>query len=104
MEIRKSRRKINGRIYEIGKPTYIGKIQASREKDIEMCIWAEDRTHKCTIAILEWNTKEPCYELQSIGMRLAKYGNTDVLQWLLEVSEKYEPLAIKEMNEDSNLR
>lgn len=37
-------------------------------------------------------------------MRLAEYGNTDVLKWLLEVSEKYEPLAIKEMNEDSNLR
>ena len=82
---------IHGVDFKIEKPIYIGgKIPKGREYDWCICQWDSDHKYNWVIAILEWNSKEPCYELRSIGMRLAESGSKKLLKWILKFSEEAE--------------
>ena len=82
---------IDGVKFKIEKPVYIGgKIPKGRELDWAIRQWSSTHDYNWVIAILEWNPKEPCYELRSIGMRLAESGSTKLLKWILKFSEEAE--------------
>ena len=82
---------IKGVKFEIKKPSYIGgEIPKDRELDWAICQWDSTHTYKWAIANLHWNSKEPCYQLESVGMRLAESGSRKLLKWILRFSEKAE--------------
>lgn len=56
--------------FEIRRPAYLGAIPEGRENDWDIVKWSENFEHCWSIAFLRWNPKEPCYELESVGMRL----------------------------------
>lgn len=40
------------------------------EDGLEICQWAEDGSHKWTIASFEYDSHEPCWDLTTIGDRI----------------------------------
>ena len=44
-----------------------------------------------TVAFLEWNPKEPCFEFKSVGLRWLRSGaGEDVIKMILDFAEKKE--------------
>ena len=87
---------IKGVKFEITKPSYIGgEIPKDRELDWAICEWSSTHAYKWVIANLCWNAKEPCYQLESVGMRLAESGSRKLLKWILKFSEKSESENLK---------
>lgn len=87
---------IHGVEFKIEKPVYIGgKMPKAREYDWSICQWDSKHEYNLVIATLEWNPKEPCYELRSIGMRLAESGSRKLLKWILKFSEEAENKNLK---------
>ena len=87
---------IKGVKFEIKKPSYIGgEIPKGRELDWAICEWSSTHAYKWVIANLRWNAKEPCYQLESVGMRLAESGSRKLLKWILKFSEKSESENLK---------
>lgn len=50
-----------------------------------------------TIAHLKWNSKEPCWEFSSVGVRYLEDSDTELNKWLLDFCNKYG------VNEDGEL-
>ena len=85
--------------FMIKKPCFIGGTPKDRELDWDICQYADNHKYNWTIATLRWNSKEPCYYLQSIGMRLAEVGSRKLLRWIMQFSEEAERENLKESEE-----
>ena len=47
--------------------------------------------HCYSVAFLEWNPKEPCFEFKSVGLRWLRAGvSKDVVKMILDFAEKKE--------------
>lgn len=42
-----------------------------------------------SVAHLRWNSKEPCWEFSSVGVRYLADGDTELNKWLLDFCNKY---------------
>lgn len=49
----------------------------------ELVKWDKNKKTCFTIALLHFDAGELQFELVSCGMRLAEYGTTDLLEWLM---------------------
>lgn len=48
----------------------------------ELSKFDDDWSSRFVVAFIRFNPKEPGFELSSVGMRLAQYGDTEVLRWV----------------------
>lgn len=90
-------KKIRKVLFKIERPVYIGgKTPKEYQNDWTICECSKDLASCWVIATLHWDAKEPCYELQSCGMRLAESGSTKLLKWILKQSKKLEKEILNE--------
>ena len=74
--------KIRFKHFEIRRPTYLGPIPEGKENDWDVVKWSDNFEHCWSIASLRWNPKEPCYELESVGMRLLEEMDDGLPQFI----------------------
>ena len=78
--------------FEIRRPTYLGNPPVGHEKDWDIIKWSDNFDHCWSIASLHWNSKEPCYELESVGMRLLKEMEDGLPEFIMKWVEFQETI------------
>ena len=80
---------INGELYCLARPTYLnGKIPEDRKLDWTIDMYNPDRVTRFVIAFLHWRPKDMWYDVESCGLRLCEYGNTELLRWIMAKAEE----------------
>lgn len=82
--------------FEIRKPTLLGNPPTDDyfKYNFDVVKWADDNSHCWSIARIEYNPDESCFEFSSIGTRYLQFRESGLEIWLLKWSE----LKIAEFN------
>lgn len=73
--------------FEIRDPVYFGKTPKDAPLVYDIVKWDEDKSEPrvCfSIGFLEWNERELCFEMKSVGLRFLKYREDGLEEWLLK--------------------
>ena len=75
--------------FEIRKCTFLGDPPTPdyHKWNFDLVKWSDDNSHCCSIAHLEWNRKEPCFEFSSCGTRYLRHREDGLEEWLLKWCE-----------------
>lgn len=90
--------KIKFKHFEIRRPTYMGAIPEGYENDWDIVKWSDNFEYCYSIASLHWNSKEPCYELESVGMRLLEEMEDGLPEFIIKWVEFQETLLNLQSN------
>ena len=74
--------------FEIRRPTYLTpKSEEFYKYNFDIVKWANDNSHCWSIASLQYNKKEPCFEFKSCGLRYLEYREPGLEEWLIKWCE-----------------